>query len=691
MATYYVNASTGNDSNTTTQALSPSTPWLTINKAVQNVVGGDIVNIAAGTYQENSGSGYLNWNKFPSSLVTFQSLSGVASDVVIQSASGTTTEMLISGFNVLFQNLTFSNRSNTVPNVIRINSGFNVTFKGCRIIVTSSSSLTNQGILAPIPASTSLTSLTIDGCTITQSGADNCDGIYLNTSDVTGVIDTIAVKNSSINVIRRPLRLEGCTNVLVDFNTLVSTVSASGGTCCSLGIDNAASSAGVFPASGTITRNILYTAGGHACLVGAGVTSATVAGNVIIGGNTVSAGQGLVIKEGSNIVATDNLIFGGYNSGIYVKGAQSPTILRNVCINLFSTSSALRIDKNLTDVGGANFSNVTCRYNYCVSTIGPMFAYGVNANETGNNSVVDYNVYDVRGSGTWGSIRGTTVSSLASVKAAWNGYGTPGNDTHSLASASTINYRSSSTTGTTPLSTSPFIYRVIVDRFGNVWNGTAFVSLVAANWYQYCDYLIEATPGSYLYSTPVPLNLPAGDYKVTLFTQSGAGPALSDTKIETQNLAWDGTQTIQIGVLYTLTGGVKSKTDTLPASPAATGDQMTLTSMTVGSIRAEMDTNSSKLAFISSSLMQSDLLAIEGTVDDTAPSLLSFIVSPTNNGTWSAGTSYQGSLFCWTSGILAPKKATIRAWTYLSPSTARVTFATAWDSIPANGSSFTII
>lgn len=71
---FYVNVSTGSDSNTATQAQSPSTPWLTIAKydgaAGFTPTAGDCVNVAAGTYTAGvasivhggnlaSGTGYI--------------------------------------------------------------------------------------------------------------------------------------------------------------------------------------------------------------------------------------------------------------------------------------------------------------------------------------------------------------------------------------------------------------------------------------------------------------------------------------------------------------------------------------------------------------------------------------------------------------------------------------------------------
>lgn len=50
---YYV-STTGNDANTVAQAKSPSTPWKTITKAGANVIAGDVVHVAPGTYSYTS-------------------------------------------------------------------------------------------------------------------------------------------------------------------------------------------------------------------------------------------------------------------------------------------------------------------------------------------------------------------------------------------------------------------------------------------------------------------------------------------------------------------------------------------------------------------------------------------------------------------------------------------------------------
>jgi len=84
-STYYVSTATGNDSWSRTQALSPSTPWKTIQQAATQMVAGDTCLIESGTYPETvtvSTSGSAN---FP---ITFQPDAGQT--VVISGADAIT-------------------------------------------------------------------------------------------------------------------------------------------------------------------------------------------------------------------------------------------------------------------------------------------------------------------------------------------------------------------------------------------------------------------------------------------------------------------------------------------------------------------------------------------------------------------------------------------------------------------------
>ncbi|MHC5541346.1 DUF1565 domain-containing protein, partial [Singulisphaera rosea] len=550
MPTYYV-ATTGNDS---TGNGSQATPWRTINKAYLAAANGDTILVADGTYQENSGSGWLQLSR-QDAAITIAGQNGTSSNVTVQGTSSA-QEVIYQGTNLTFKYVKFVGRDGNTTRIMRFNGGGSLTLIGCTFTVVSSTVQTNQCFASGLNTTGSFIGCTFDGCTFNQVGSNPAYGIYILSLGPTSVIDSFTIKNCIGIVNKCPCSLNNATNVNVTNNLWIST-DPTVGYGLILGQDSSMSGSNVYAASGTIAGNIIWAQGGHACLIGAGVTAALVQGNIIIGGSNASNGQGLVIKEGSNIVVKDCAIFGGYLNGMYIKGAQSPTLLRNTVVNLFATATAFRVNANQTDPG-ANWSNALCQYNYIIAPLGTAIFIGLANAETGSSSVIDSNVYDVRGSGTWGTVRGTTLTGFASLATAWTGYGTAGNDSHSLAggSANAHVYRHSSTTtfdAVTP-KVGPFLYRAVFDRVGNVWNGTGFVPLVAANWYQYVNYLVEATPGGYLFTAPVSLNLPSGDYRVTIFSQLGSSPALGDTVLTTQDLTWDGSQAVRFGSVYSRLG-----------------------------------------------------------------------------------------------------------------------------------------
>lgn len=661
MATYYV-ATTGND---TTGNGSSGTPWRTINKAYLAFTAGDtnaVLNIADGTYQETSGSGWIQFGR-TDITVTIQGQAGASSNVTIQGVSSA-QEVVYQGTNHTFKYVKFVARDLNTTRVVRINANGLVTFFGCTFTIVPSASQSNAGFGVGTSSTAAVSGITFDGCTFTQASSilNNGYGINIFGQTISNTYDQITVKNCTGYVGKSCCSLQTATNIQVYNNKFVGDTYG-----FNLGIDGPQSGAGVFPSSGTIYGNVFQATVGHGVLLGAGITSATFQGNVVIGGSDGAAGQGLVIKEGSNISAIGNLVLGGYINVLYVKAAQSPIVLRNVAIGLYVNSTiVLRIDKNF-DAGGANFSNVTCKYNYICAPMGT--AIGIGTGENGSTSVVDSNVYDVRGTAAWGTVRSTTLAGFSSLAAAWAGYATAGNDSNSLpgSSANAQVYRHSATAGAVPTPSGPFLYKVVFDRVGNVWNGTSFAPMVAASWPQYASYLVEATPSGYLFTTPVPLNLPAGDYRVTVFSQVGPSPALGDTMLTTQDLTWDGAQPVRFGSVYSRLGipsggslaadvasvkgdtttttsivpAIKAKTDNLPASPAAVGSAMSLATGTIGSSTFADGTTLPAVASamsLATGVINSSTFAV-GTTLPTVASTMSLGTGAISSSTFADGTT----------------------------------------------------
>lgn len=91
---------------------------------------------------------------------------------------------------------------------------------------------------------------------------------------------------------------------------------------------------------------------------------------------------------------------------------------------------------------------------------------------------------------------------------------------------------------------------------------------------KYCLTMTElggnATSG--IYYVNFPSSLPAGRYSVIVYSQAGVNPAISDTKVASGAIEWNGTAIVQIGVtipaVATVTGNVDGNVEGSVASVA---------------------------------------------------------------------------------------------------------------------------
>lgn len=188
MATYYINADTGND---TTGDGSESTPWLTISKAHTEASGGDtiVVEDATATYTFSN----LTFTK----NLTIQGESDDASGAVFDAANASVRwKTTAADIEITFQKLTFQNGFNNIVFYVQSSNG-DFTFESCifdlkiRGIYTSSCQMFSTGNLNA--------NITLDGCLIKNcekhDGSDSI-AIFGNTGGYAG--NTFEILNTTI-------------------------------------------------------------------------------------------------------------------------------------------------------------------------------------------------------------------------------------------------------------------------------------------------------------------------------------------------------------------------------------------------------------------------------------------------------------------------------------------------------------
>jgi parallel beta-helix repeat protein len=471
----------GND---TTGDGSFANPYLTINKAFSVIAaaGGVTIWVQAGTYAENSGSGYFALtNKAYTNRVTVRpkpgdevivtNASGALvmrffgtcgnvrfRNLTIRSAAGSTTTVNVSsganiinsfewcdcnfddtqsnsfGFfcgstsvssNVAVKRCTFSSAGtysqffNTISNLRLIGNTFNTTSTGtCRAVRLSSgltgtiransntfnhstagsSSFCIEGDAQLAAAST----LQILGNRITTGGA----GISLF-GGASGQEAAIDIQRNSITSTGNGLVILGGVS---SGNCSLNNVVSAGAVGIGVPTDTGAVSTSI--SNVTIAGNSVQVTGatGHGLLVSIRSSSNTVRQN---NSNATNGGAyGLVLK-GEDHQVTDNTLFGGSSTGVYLKGADGCTVENNTIYQSVSGGAAIDFaDDDLTKA-----ANNTVQQNAVTVTDGKLYDFETANIGTGN--VVNSNTYTISGSGSWGGMFGAAVNSLADVQASW--------------------------------------------------------------------------------------------------------------------------------------------------------------------------------------------------------------------------------------------------------------------------------
>lgn len=417
MATYYVRK----DGNDTTGDGSTGAPWLSIQKAITTLsaLGGDTLLIGDGTYQEDSGSGYLYITKNFTYAVTIRSESGNAAAVTIQGTSGTTYNVLYQNTlgGIVFEDVTFATRVKEITSgAFRVTRSLNLVFNRC---VFSGLTDTSQRIGFYAAPSTGMTvsGVILNDCTFIMVGAQNAYAAACTPG--AGTLDGVTFNNCTATAVQYGLYVQqGCANVNVNGGAYSNTGAGAG---LIYGTDNETPTAAI---SGTITGATISSPTSHACLIGC-----RASGVVTVTGCTVNGGDyGIVVKENAGTVVTNNTISGGTYGGLYFKAATGTTATGNRITNRVG---GVCIKAGVGGTGN-KVQNLTVTQNRARATgTGAIFGWGTDTDDAGG-CVVDYNAYGPQGTGKFGGVRAdASVLSIVELRAAWADYGAGTNDAHS--------------------------------------------------------------------------------------------------------------------------------------------------------------------------------------------------------------------------------------------------------------------
>ncbi len=494
MATYYV-ATTGND---TTGNGSTGNRWATISKALATVVAGDTVNVGTGTYAESTGGGgFFSVTQIFASDVIIQSEAGTASDVVITGASNATYNTLIQwgSVHIRWKNLTFAMRVGTNAHAIRVTEAVNHAFEGCRFITTSDAGGVRTGVALLPSGATTIDTFTFLNCIWSQTGTYAADAISMN-GTVSAPIRNITFTNPNITAVRIGIAAYGtvttmtitngsvtssasdavfCAGTLTNMAATwsISGLTATGSTSCitcafvtgltltdivasgsslgtkvtdtttcvvtrgtytsvsgvalELGVDGETGGA----VTGSISSATIKSTSSHALLIGAGCSGVTVTDCTVHGGD-----HGFVVKECSGTVLTGNILFSGSLTALYFKGAIGATASGNRIVSTISGSRAVQV---LAGGTGNKSGTISVTNNTIIALgAGNIFYWGSSTDDSGG-SVCNNNYYLLTSTGNFGTVNGTVVTTLSTVRTAWAAYGAPTNDSTSTDLLSPVN------------------------------------------------------------------------------------------------------------------------------------------------------------------------------------------------------------------------------------------------------------
>jgi hypothetical protein len=423
--TYYVRK----DGNDTTGDGSVGAPWLTLSKAMAVAGSGDVVLVGDGLYEENtSGLGYWNINKALVDYLTIEAEAGETGNVRIQGSSHAAYNTLLRCGYLRFRYIQFTQRVTTNVSAFSVLATANVSsviFDFCSFTITADHATLSQGFIANQNDGYTASHFTFTGCTFTvlAYSEGSHDGCRIGITGTTGLVSQFTFADCTANG-RYGLLVNGATDILIDGGYYRGDY----GAAICIGID--AESNGK-PSSATI-RNVtavILGSHGHGVLIGNGATGCVVDGLCV----PVCFDYALALKEhggpdsGTEVKNCD--LRGGTHAALYCKAVSYPNIHHNrITGSKETTKGAFRMPEFPTNHKNEHVIFID---NHVIAQSGMAVEWG-DVNQDNGGGICNRNVYHLRGTGSLAKVRGSVVSTMEAMIAAWSGYDVSGNDRASV-------------------------------------------------------------------------------------------------------------------------------------------------------------------------------------------------------------------------------------------------------------------
>lgn len=427
--TIYV-ATTGNDS---TGNGSKATPYKTLTKAMTVAIAGDGILLANGTYAENTGGNNV-WaiSKNLADWLTIEPEIGAPGNGTVTGVAGS--------YAMWFENtcafikmryLTFTPVAGAAYCVRNLGTINNVRFEYCTFLPVAGE---GYGYYAGV----NTTGLVFDHCVFAASPTDGYrsiqgdpNGITLQNCTFLGMVATNSyLLNLVTTTVGHTMVIDSCSfeggpcisanggTYIVNNCAIKGTAAA---TCVLFGVNSTTGNV----TTATITNCTIQhdsTKTGHALNFGAGCLNC-VADNITI---SECYDYACVVKECTGTEIKNCHLMGGSQAALYYKAATSP----NAHDNVLTATAGYAVKVAAGDTGNKS-SGVDFQHNIIevTGTAGALNWAG-SAGDNGGG-VCDYNTYIIHAGASLGTVRGTVVTDLASLQAAWAGYGDGSNDSHS--------------------------------------------------------------------------------------------------------------------------------------------------------------------------------------------------------------------------------------------------------------------